>query len=115
MREFICGVCPEGCRIRVDAEGNVRGNGCPNGAAFARSEATLSGKVFKGSVNVLGAQQTRCGVKSSGKIPDRLVFAAMEALRSITLFAPVNAGQLLISDFLGTGRSLVADEDIEEI
>ena len=115
MREFTCTACPELCRVRLDAEGNISGNRCPNGAAFARGKAESGGKLFTGKVNILGGAKPHCSVKSSGDIPERLVFAAMEALRSITLFAPVKVEQVLIPDFLGTGSSLISAEDIEEI
>ena len=51
MREFTCTACPELCRVRLDAEGNISGNRCPNGAAFARGKAESGGKVFTGKVD----------------------------------------------------------------
>ena len=115
MKEFICSVCPEGCRVFVDEAGNISGNGCPNGAALAKKDLAIFGRVFSGSVAVLGGVKDNCAVESTDKIPRSRVYAAMEALRPITIFAPVKAGDVIISDFLGLGINLISAEDIAEI
>ncbi len=115
MKEFICSVCPEGCKMQVDDAGNISGNGCPNGAALAKKDLDIFGRVFSGSVAVLGGSKGSCAVESSDKIPRSRVYAAMEALRPITIFAPVKAGDVIIPNFLDLGIELIASENIEEI
>ena len=39
MKEFICIVCPKGCRLKVDDEGNVTGNTCIRGEKYGKQEA----------------------------------------------------------------------------
>ena len=39
MKEMICIVCPRGCRMKVDNNGNVEGNFCKRGEVYARQEA----------------------------------------------------------------------------
>ena len=114
MKEYICSACPEGCRVFVDEAGNISSNGCPNGAAMVKKDLAIFGRVFSGSVAVLGGSKDTCTVVSADKLPRSRVYAAMEALRPITVFAPVKAGDVIIADFLGLGINLIADEDIEE-
>ena len=38
MKEFICIVCPKGCRLKVDDEGNVTGNTCIRGEKYGKKK-----------------------------------------------------------------------------
>ena len=42
MKELVCIVCPNGCRLQVDDEHGytVTGNRCPRGAAYGKTECT---------------------------------------------------------------------------
>ena len=114
MKELVCIVCPQGCRLRVDEDGTVSGNACANGASYANTELTAPTRVLTSTVNILGAELPRCPVKTAGAIPKHLMFQAMESLRSVTVFAPVKAGQVIIADIVGTGVDLVATADMDE-
>lgn len=114
MKELVCIVCPQGCRLRVDDDGNVSGNACANGAEYAHTELTAPTRVLTSTVNILGGALPRCPVKTAGAIPKHLMFQAMEALRSVTVFAPIKAGQVIIPDIAGTGVDLVATRDMDE-
>ena len=113
MKELVCIVCPQGCRLRVDDEGNISGNACANGAEYAHTELTSPTRVLTSTVNILGAELPR-PVKTAGAIPKHLLFQAMESLRSVTVFAPIKAGQVIIADIVGTGVDLVATADMDE-
>lgn len=115
MKELICIVCPQGCRLRVDGEGNISGNACANGAEYAHTELTAPTRVLTSTVDILGAELPRCPVKTAGAIPKHLLFQAMEALRSVTVSAPVKTGQVIIADIAGTGVDLVATRDMDEV
>ena len=38
MKNLICIVCPNGCRLHVAEDGTVSGQGCKRGVAFAQQE-----------------------------------------------------------------------------
>ena len=40
MKELICIVCPRGCVLKVDKQGNVTGNLCPRGIKYGIQETT---------------------------------------------------------------------------
>lgn len=114
MREMVCIVCPNGCRLKIDDEGKVAGNMCPRGAEYAVSELTHPTRVVTSTVKVNGAMYKRCPVKTNGAIPKEKIFDAMKLLENVTLTAPVHIGDVVIGDVLGTGIDFVASKNMEE-
>ena len=115
MKDIICIVCPQGCRLRVDEENDfaVSGNRCEKGADYGRAELLNPTRVLTSTVDVEGSHIARCPVKTDGAIPKAKIFEAMEAVREVCLAAPVKCGQIVIENILGTGVNLVATRDME--
>lgn len=116
MKELICIVCPQGCRLKVDEENDyaVTGNRCQRGEEYGRTELLNPTRVLTSTVEVEGSHIARCPVKTDGAIPKAKLFEAMEAVRSVKVSAPVKSGQVIIENLLGTGVNLVATRDMEE-
>lgn len=114
MRELICIVCPQGCRLRVDEENGyqVTGNRCACGEAYGKTELQNPTRTITSTVAVRGALYPRCPVKTSAPIPKRLIFDAMEALNGIVLDAPVKLGQIVVHDICGTGIDFITTRDM---
>ena len=114
MRELICIVCPQGCRLRVEEEQDYRvtGNRCARGAEYGRTELQNPTRTVTSTVAVRGAMYPRCPVKTSAPIPKHLIFKAVEALSGIELRAPVKMGQVVIHDICGTGADFIATRDM---
>ncbi len=114
MRELICIVCPQGCRLRVEEEQDYRvtGNRCARGAEYGRTELQNPTRTVTSTVAVRGAMYPRCPVKTSAPIPKYLIFKAMETLDGIELRAPVKMGQVVIHDVCGTGADFIATRDM---
>lgn len=108
MRELVCIVCPRGCHMEVDEDLNVTGNFCPRGAEYAKAELTHPVRVVTSTVRLEGGAYRRCPVKTSAPIPRERIPELMAALATVTVRAPVEAGQVLIPDVLGTGADIVA-------
>ena len=115
MKELICIVCPQGCRLRVDEDRDcaVTGNRCERGADYGRTELLNPTRVLTSTVDVLGSHIARCPVKTAGAIPKAKIFEAMELVRAVKVSAPVKSGQVIIKNLLGTGVDLVATRDME--
>ncbi len=114
MRELICIVCPQGCRLRVEEKQDYRvtGNRCARGAEYGRTELQNPTRTVTSTVAVRGAMYPRCPVKTSAPIPKHLIFKAVEALSGIELRAPVKMGQVVIHDVCGTGADFIATRDM---
>ena len=54
MKELVCIVCPNGCRLQVDDEHGytVTGNRCPRGAAYGKTECTHPTRVLTSTVAI---------------------------------------------------------------
>lgn len=114
MRELICIVCPNGCRLQVD-EGNgcrVTGNACPRGEEYGRSEVLHPARVLTGTVRVAGGTLPRCPVKTREPIPREMILPAARALKEVTVAAPTRAGEVVLADVCGTGVDVVATRTI---
>ena len=109
MKNLICIVCPRGCRLAVDEEQDyaVTGNGCPRGAEYGRIELTNPTRVVTSTVRYVGGVHPRCPVKTDRPIPKALVRAAAAALDGVTLTAPAELGQVVLTDVCGTGASFI--------
>lgn len=116
MKELICIVCPNGCRLQVDEEnGNqVTGNRCPKGAEYGRTELQHPTRVVTSTVCCTGSVYPRCSVKTDRPVPKKKVRDVMWALDSVCLTAPVHIGDVIVSDLCGTGANLVATRNMEK-
>lgn len=114
MKELICIVCPKGCHLRVDEENGytVTGNGCPRGAEYGKKELVNPTRVVTSTVRITGAMHGRCPVKTDRPVPKEKIFDVMRLLDGVELHAPVRRGDVVLSDLLGTGASLVVTKDM---
>ena len=110
-RRMICIVCPKGCRLTAEPEGDgwrVAGNACSRGEAYAAAECTHPTRVLTSTVAIAGGIHSRLPVKTSGAIPRERVSEAAALLRELRVTAPVKAGQVLLPNILDTGVDVIA-------
>ena len=114
MKELICIVCPKGCHLHVDEANDykVTGNGCPRGAEYGRIELTHPTRVVTSTVRCAGGRYPRCPVKTDRPVPKEQIFEVMRALDQMELTAPVQVGQVVLSDVCRTGANVVATRSI---
>lgn len=114
MKELICIVCPKGCHLHVDEANDykVTGNGCPRGAEYGRIELTHPTRVVTSTVRCAGGRYPRCPVKTDRPVPKEQIFEVMRALDQVELTAPVQVGQVVLSDVCRTGANVVATKSM---
>lgn len=116
QRELTCIGCPMGCQLTVTvAEGaarQVEGNACPRGEQYAREEVSRPVRMVTSTVPVRGGEIPRVSVKTAAAVPKEAVFAVMAQIHTLTLDAPVQAGQVLLPDVAATGVPLVATKTV---
>ncbi len=110
---YLCIGCPLGCRLEVDesAEGDiveVRGFSCRLGREHAVQEHTDPRRLVTTTVAIDGARWPRLPVKTTCQVPRALVPDVCEALTGIVVSAPVEIGEVIVSDVAGTGADVVA-------
>jgi len=111
-REIVCIVCPVGCRITAVLENggvaDIKGNTCERGADYARAEIMAPMRNITTIVKVDGGDLPYVSVKTSAPIPKALMLDAVRAAGGLQPAAPVNIGDVLMKDVLGTGSDIVA-------
>ena len=115
-RELICIGCPLGCPLTVEMKGtevvSVTGNTCPNGDRYARKEVTDPRRTVTSTVRVLGGRLPVVSVKTAQDIPKNKIFDCMQELATIRVKAPVQEGDVIVSNIADTGVSVIATKEI---
>ena len=110
--EMTCICCPMGCRLTIaPKEGGgwtVTGNGCPRGAKYAVQEMEAPERVVTSTVRVEGGASPLVAAKTASPVPKGAIPACLDAIRALSVHAPVAVGQVLAPDLAGTGVALVA-------
>lgn len=112
-REITCIVCPRGCRMTADIQGEqitVTGHSCSRGEKHAVAEILHPVRSLTSIVRVSNRMDTMVSVKSADPIPKEEMFAIMERIHAITVEAPVQIGDVILDNVCGT--KIVATKQI---
>ena len=104
-RNIICIICPRGCPLEVEIQGNevsVKGNACPKGEQYGKDESINPTRTLTSIVRVKNREDTMLSVKTKEPIPKEKIFEAMEIIRKTEVSAPVRLGATIIDGFFGT-------------
>lgn len=111
-----CINCPIGCYLTVKLEngevGEVTGNQCNRGVAYAKMESTNPTRMMTSTVRVHGAVLAAAPVKTAAPVPKNKVVDCVKALRDVDLEAPVAIGQVVAANVCGTGVDVIATRSI---
>ena len=117
-RELTCIRCPMGCQLTVTVDGEnvtVTGNTCPRGEEYGRNEVMNPVRTVTSSVIVKGGELARASVKTRSDIPKDKIFDVMEAIRAVTVEAPVTIGEVIVADAAGTGVDVIATKSVRKV
>lgn len=110
--EFICINCPLSCTVELFEENGevleVRGNECGVGEKYAVNEFRDPRRRVTTTVRVRGGVLPVVPVATAAPVPKKLVREVVRALAGLELDAPVEMGQVVMPDVLGTGVDVVA-------
>ena len=113
-KEIICICCPKGCHLKVNADENkVSGNSCERGAEYGINEVTNTVRVITSTVKIKNGDSPVVPVKTKNPIPKALNFKCMEEINKCIVKAPVEIGQVIIENVLGTGVDIVATKNVK--
>jgi len=118
-REFICIICPNGCRISAEYEGtdikNIIGDKCLKGEDYVKNEITNPLRVFTGSVLVENGNFPLVSVKTTAPIPKKYLKKIGEITRRIEVEAPIEIGQMVAKNLLSEDINLIATRKVNMI
>lgn len=116
-KEVICTVCPRGCHIMVDGEGevisNVEGYSCKRGLEYASAEFICPVRILTTAVKLAGETHDLLPVRSSAPVPKEKLFDCMEVIRSAEAIRPVKHYDVIVPNICGTGVDIVATKNVD--
>ncbi len=115
-KEIICTVCPRGCRVTVEGEGDkilsVEGHTCKRGLEFSSAEFSHPVRILTTTVKIADATYDLLPVRSSEPLPKEKLFDCMEVIRNTQVSLPVARYDVIIADICGTGVDIVATKAV---
>lgn len=112
-----CTICPNGCEIEVNyttrEDAVLTGHSCKRGISYAIDECFEPKRTFTSSVRISGSDRRMLPVRTNAPIPKSMLMQAADAVRAMTLTAPVKCGDVLEESFLGTDAKLVSAMTLE--
>lgn len=115
MSALVCIVCPRGCRMEVEGEGEavkVSGNFCKKGYQFALSETTNPMRTVCTTVKTVFPEIPVLPVKTSSEVPKDKIFNIMNEISKVSVDKKLSAGDNVIENILGLGVDIVATSSV---
>ena len=117
-KEFICIVCPNSCRIRVEYDDqeikSMKGVQCEKGREFVINEIKNPLRIFTGSVQCVDGDYLLTSVKTTNPIPKKYMKEIGKKTHQIKVKAPVEIGQVIIPQVMGIEADLVATRKVRK-
>ena len=113
VKNLTCVECPMGCQIEVELLNgeviSVKGNTCPRGESYARSEVVCPTRVLTTTVKTSNGRML--AVKTNKPIKRADMMDAMKIINGITVNPPINMGAVILKDIY-EGIDLVACDQV---
>ncbi len=112
-QEIICIVCPLGCHVTltIDTKVNIEsiaGNQCKEGKRYATTEYLHPERVLTATVLTEGREHRLLPVRTDKPVPKSQLKDFMLVIAKIKVNPPVEVGQEIVHDILGSGANLIA-------
>jgi len=111
-KEVICIMCPLGCSMKAEVEGQevtaVQGNRCKKGIKHAEREIFFPGRILTTTVRTNLQAVPLLPVRSNKEIPKSQLMACMAEISKHRVDGPLKIGEPLIKDILNSGADIVA-------
>jgi CxxC motif-containing protein len=115
---LICIICPAGCELEVNKEGDewqVQHHRCAKGIDYARKEMTSPERELTSTVPLRGSsREKRLPVRLDRPIAKSLILPVVAVIRQATAQVPVEMGDLILADVLGLGVNVIASRSVRE-
>lgn len=117
IRKYTCIICPNGCDIEVNIDKDkiksIKGSSCKKGDEYVRQEIFDPKRNISSSIKIEDGNLPLVSVRLSNPIPKEMIFDVMKLIKNVTLKAPVNIGDVVISNILNTGSNLIITKNVE--
>ena len=118
-KEITCIVCPIGCKILVEIDGeqikNIYENKCKQGIDYVKSEALDPRRMLTTSVLVNGGKWPLVSVKSSHPVSKEKLFQVLKEIKKTKIKAPIKSGQKILKNVANTGIDILTTKTVEKL
>jgi len=106
-KNFVCILCPRGCRIKVTDDGNITGNFCKRGIGYVQTELTSPTRTVTTTAKTIYKDLPRISVKTDKPIPKGMISKIMKEINKAVIDRPMSIGEVLIENILDTDSNIV--------
>jgi len=114
IRNLTCIVCPMGCKLEVELDGDkvisVKGNTCLRGEDYAKKECTNPQRTVTSTMKCDNGDVV--SVKTDRTIPKNKMAECMEIINSKIIHLPISVGDVIIENVFGA--NIVATQNKEK-
>lgn len=115
-KDLICIGCPLGCSLEVLVENGsvikISGHSCKKGENYAARECTNPTRIITTTLEVINGAEAMVSIKTERDIPKDKIYECIRALKGVKVEAPVEAGQIIVENILGTGVNVIATKNV---
>lgn len=115
VKQMVCIICPKGCEAMAFKEGEtiqIKGKVCKKGKDYLTQEFVEPMRTLTSTVVVKNSHMSRLPVRTSGPIPKKDLFRAIDLLSRVTVRPPIRVGEVILPDLLETGIDVIASDDL---
>ena len=116
IKHLTCIGCPMSCPLEltiIDGElREITGNECQRGEDYALQELTAPSRMVSTTVSCPSGLWPRLPVKTAEAIPKDKVIEAVRILHTLTVKAPIQAGQVILDNVAETGISVISTRSL---
>lgn len=113
VREMTCIVCPMGCQLEVTIENGevttVKGNTCPRGEQYAKTECTNPQRMV--TTTVMCENGELLPVKTDRPVKKEDVFKVMESVNNCVAHLPIKIKDVIIENVCGA--NIIAAKNLD--
>ena len=117
-KNFICIVCPAGCRLTAEKEDSgkisVSGNKCPKGSEYATKELSNPERIVTAVVKTDSEELPFLPVRTDKAISRELVVSLLKTIYSMNVKVPVKRGDVIIKDFQSSGVNVIFSRSLNK-
>ena len=116
-KNIICIICPRGCRLCVEPEGEswkVSGNACPRGKNYGIQEATDPRRMVTAAVPAAAAGVPCATVRSSEPMPIALIPGVLNKLYTLRVSGEWKIGDVLLANYENSGVDIIFTADFPQ-
>lgn len=116
-KTIICTVCPMGCNIIVEGEGDniisVAGNRCKRGEQYASAEFCHPVRILTTTIKTDNEKTPLVPVRSEKPLPKEKIMDCMAVIRNQEAKTPIAMYDVLVENICETGINIVATGDVK--